>query len=87
MGHLVRADPMFRPLLIAVMLALWAPGASGQAQGVLRVRITLTDAEGRPAPVAQHRLLISENPATTSPREDLAGRFGRHHASPRQLHD
>ena len=43
MGHLVRADPMFRPLLIAVMLALWAPGASGQAQGVLRVRITLTD--------------------------------------------
>ncbi len=76
MGHLVRADSMFRPLLIAVLLALWAPGASGQAQGVLRIHITLTDAEGRPAPVAQHRLLISDNPATTSPREVVTSREG-----------
>ena len=76
MWHLVRADSMFRPLLIAVLLALWAPGAAGQAQGVLRIRITLTDAEGRPAPVAQHRLLISDNPATTSPREVVTSREG-----------
>ena len=47
-----------------------------EAQGVLRIRITLTDAEGRPAPVAQHRLLISDNPATTSPREVVTSREG-----------
>ena len=64
----MRAESMFR-LVVAVMLVLWSPNASGQAQGVLRVHITLPDADGKPAPVAHHRLLISDNPATAPPRE------------------
>ena len=62
--------------LVAVVLALWSPGASGQSQGVLRIHVTLADADGRPAPVAQHRLLISDNPATAPPRAVVTSRDG-----------
>ena len=76
MRHLMRAESMFRPLLVAVLLVLWPPGASGQSQGVLRVHVTLPDTDGRPAPVAHHRLLISDNPATAPPREVVTSRDG-----------
>jgi S1-C subfamily serine protease len=63
-------------LLIAFALALCPPGASGQAQGVLRIHITVPGADGRPAPVAHHRLLISDNPATAPPHEVVTSRDG-----------
>ena len=72
----MRAASMFRPLLVAVLLVLWSLSASGQPQGVLRIHVTLPDADGQPAPVAHHRLLISDNPATASPREVVTSRDG-----------
>ena len=57
-----------RSWLVVVALALWSSGAAGQSQGVLRIRVTLPDADGKPVPVARHRLLISDNPATAAPR-------------------
>ena len=54
-------------LLVAAAL-LVSIALAGQETGVLRVRITLPDADGQAAPVARHALLISDNPATTVPR-------------------
>ena len=76
MRHFMRAESMFRLLVVAVMLVLWSPSASGQAQGVLRIHVTLPDADGQPAAVAHHRLLISDNPATALPREVVTSRDG-----------
>jgi hypothetical protein len=69
MRHIMRMVSTFRLLLVAMLPVLWSAGASGQSPGVLRIQITLPDAEGRPSPVAHHRLLISDNPATAPPRE------------------
>jgi hypothetical protein len=76
MRHIMREASIFRPLLVAVLLVLWSPSASGQPQGVLRIHVTLPDANGQPAPVAHHRLLISDNPATAPPREVVTSRDG-----------
>jgi S1-C subfamily serine protease len=55
--------------LILAMLIAVAPGAaSGQPLGVLRVRVTLTNAAGATIPIPRHALLISDNPSTTTPR-------------------
>ncbi len=72
----MRAESMFRLLVVAVMLALWSPSTSGQAQGELRIHITLPDADGKPVAVARHRLLISDNPATAPPREVVTSQDG-----------
>ena len=60
---------MVRALLLAV-LALALPAAEpGQAVSVLRVKVALVDAERKPAPVPRHVLLVSENPASATPRQ------------------
>ena len=60
--------PIYRTLLAASLFAFIQPSASGQALSVLRVTVTLVDAEQRPTPVPRHALLISDNPATSPPR-------------------
>jgi S1-C subfamily serine protease len=72
----MRAKSVFRPSIVVALIVLYFASASGQSQGVLRIRITLPDADGRPAPVAQHRLLISDNPASEPPREVVTSRDG-----------
>ena len=64
----------FRFTVVAALLASLA--VAGQDTGVLRVRVSLTDADGRPTPVARHALLVSDNPATDVPRVARTGADG-----------
>lgn len=59
---------MLRALTLAALFAVLPGAASGQVLGVLHVKVTLTDATRAPMPVPRHALLISDNPATSSPR-------------------
>jgi hypothetical protein len=61
MRHFMRAESV-RLLVVAVMPVLWSPSASGQAQGVLRIRHTA--GRQRPTAAVALHLLISDNPAT-----------------------
>jgi S1-C subfamily serine protease len=67
---------MGRALLLAVVLAAFPVAAPAQAPGILRLKITLTNAAGTPVPVARHALLISDNPPTTSPRRVVTAADG-----------
>jgi len=67
---------MFRALVLA-MLALVVPdAASAQSLSVLRIKIVLVDADGKATPIPRHALLISDNPATITPREIVTGPDG-----------
>jgi hypothetical protein len=70
---------MLRRLALAVLVAVAVLSAAllAQAQGVLHIRVTLTDTAGVSTPVPRHALLISDNPATTSPRRVVTGPDGR----------
>jgi S1-C subfamily serine protease len=59
----------------ALALAVAQPAAS-QAVGVLRIKIVLVDADGKSTPIPRHALLISDNPATITPREIVTGADG-----------
>ena len=59
---------MLRALTLAALFAVLPGAASGQALGVLHIKVTLTDAARASMPVPRHALLISDNPATSSPR-------------------
>jgi S1-C subfamily serine protease len=59
---------MLRALIIATLFVVLSGAASGQVPSVLHVKVTLTDAAGASMPVARHALLISDNPATSTPR-------------------
>ena len=59
---------MLRALTLATLFAVLPGAASGQTLRVLHIKVTLTDAAGTPMPVARHALLISDNPATSTPR-------------------
>jgi S1-C subfamily serine protease len=67
---------MLRALVRLTLLLLVVPPASGQALGVLRIRVVLVDSERVATPVAHHALLISDNPATAAPRRVLTARDG-----------
>ena len=58
---------MLRALALATLFAVLPGAASGQALSVLHVKVTLTDAARASMPVPRHALLISDNPATSSP--------------------
>jgi S1-C subfamily serine protease len=59
---------MVRAVVFA-MLCFVVPGAdSSQALSVLHIKAVLIDSEGRPTPVPNHRLLVSDNPPSASPR-------------------
>ena len=58
---------MFRALVIATLII--STGAwQDDGPRILQIKIVLPDADGRLTPVPRHRLLISDNPATASPR-------------------
>jgi S1-C subfamily serine protease len=59
------ARPSFWPLVVVVS----SLAAAAQAPSVLHIRVTLGGAGQMVTPVAGHRLLISDNPATAPPRE------------------
>src|ERR1700730_2726256 len=59
---------MLRAPTIATLFLVLSGAASGQVLSVLHVKVTLTDAAGASIPIARHALLISDNPATSTPR-------------------
>ncbi len=59
---------MLRALALATLIAVSPGAASGQVLGVLHVKVTLTDATRTSMPIPRHALLISDNPATSTPR-------------------
>jgi S1-C subfamily serine protease len=59
-----------RLTLLAASLLLWLPHSDTAAQqqlDVLRIKVTIVDADGHARPVPRHALLISENPSTAAP--------------------
>lgn len=59
---------MLRALALATLFAVLPGAASGQPLSVLHIKVTLTDAARASVPVPRHALLISDNPATSTPR-------------------
>jgi len=59
---------MGRALILATFFAILSGTASGQDVGILHIKVTLTGAARTAVPVAGHPLLISDNPATSTPR-------------------
>jgi trypsin-like peptidase len=60
---------------IVIGLAACVTLAARQAT-VLKIKVTIVDAEGRVRPVPRHPLLISDNPATASPQRVVTGLDG-----------
>ena len=67
---------MRRALTLATLFAVLPGAASGQGLGVLHVKVTLTDAARTSMPVPRHALLISDNPATSTPRRVVTSTDG-----------
>lgn len=67
-----------RTLLAAVAALLLALPADGARQevSVLRITVTLVDADGRVVPVPRHALLVSDNPPSAAPRRIVTGPDG-----------
>jgi S1-C subfamily serine protease len=63
----------FRAALIASALFF---DLTGQALGVLRITVTIVDADGNPRPVPRHALLISDNPSSAPPRRVITALNG-----------
>src|SRR6266436_3031965 len=63
-------------LALATLFAVLPGTASGQVLSVLHIKVTLTDAARTSVPVPRHALLISDNPATSSPRRVVTGPDG-----------
>src|SRR5438445_1259777 len=57
-----------RMLILTTLFAMSAGAASGQALGTLHIKITV--------PLGAHALLISDNPATTTPRRVVTSADG-----------
>jgi S1-C subfamily serine protease len=62
--------------LVLSMLILAIAHTAGQELRVLHIKIVLVDADLRATPVPQHALLISDNPATSTPRRVVTGQDG-----------
>lgn len=63
-------------VLVAALTVAASAALHAQAQGTLHVIVSLVDGSQRPIPVARHALLISDNPATSSPRRVVTGADG-----------
>jgi S1-C subfamily serine protease len=63
-------------LALAALAFLVTRPASGQALGVLRIKVVLADADGTATPVPRHALLISDNPPTAAPRRVITALDG-----------
>ena len=58
-------------LVVALLLDLTA-----QPLAILRVKVTIDDADGLPRPVPRHALLVSENPSSAAPRRIVTAADG-----------
>ena len=67
---------MGRAFVIAALAVAASVATVGQTVVVLRVRVAVTDANGRTTPVARHALILSDNIATTEARRILTGLDG-----------
>jgi S1-C subfamily serine protease len=67
--------PRLLALFAAFLFIIPAPAAS-QERGVLRITVTLVDAERVVGPVPRHALLISDNPPNTETRRILTANDG-----------
>jgi S1-C subfamily serine protease len=67
---------LLRALAVAALVFVLPSSSTGQALGVLRVRIVLADADGAPTPAPRYALLVSDNPPSASPRRIMTGRDG-----------
>lgn len=67
---------MFGVLLLAALALLVPHTAIAQAPGVLHISVVIRSAEQVPVPAARHALLISDNPATSTPRRVVTGADG-----------
>ena len=67
---------MVRSYVLTALLLALPVAVAGQAPAILHIRISLLDADQKPVPVSRHRLLISDNPATATPREVVTGPDG-----------
>ena len=72
--------PAIRALLVASLAlsssAVFSGAAPGQAQSVLRIKVTVAATDGTATPVARHVLFVSDNPATGLPRRVVTGADG-----------
>jgi len=60
---------MRRRCALLLLFVICSLIAGAQAPAVLHIRIAIVNADGRATPVGRYRLLISDNPATATPRE------------------
>src|SRR4051812_33164931 len=74
---LPRIGLMRRATVVAALLLAIARPAASQAVGVLHIHVVLIDADGTPSPIPRHALLVSDNPATVTPRRIVTGPDGR----------
>jgi S1-C subfamily serine protease len=63
----------FRAWLVAAVLLL---DITAQPLDVLRIKVTIVDADGHARPVPRHALLISENPSSAAPRRTVTSLDG-----------
>ena len=67
---------MLRALIAATVFLVIPRADSGQALSVLHIKVILVDAERKATPVLRHALLVSENPASATPRLIVTGLDG-----------
>jgi trypsin-like peptidase len=67
---------MLRAAICATLLSVALHAAALQEPGVLHIKVVLLDAERKATPVPRHALLISDNPATATPRRVVTGPDG-----------
>ena len=59
---------MLRMVALASLVLAAIQSDATQSSSVLRISVSLVDADQRPVPVARHALLVSDNPPTAAPR-------------------
>jgi len=64
----VKTFLMFRALTLVTLVAILSGAVSGQELAVLHIKVTLIDADRASVPIPRAALLISDNPATITPR-------------------
>ena len=67
---------MLRAIVVAALVFAIPRPTCAQTLSVLHIRVALVDADGKPAPIPRHALLVSDNPATVTPRLVVTGADG-----------
>jgi hypothetical protein len=68
--------PLLRALAFTALVVVLPSPSTGQALGVLRVRIVLADTAGTPTPAPRYALLVSDNPPSAAPRRIITALDG-----------